>query len=145
MVTTVTVTFSRPVTLRAGSLRLVDSKGRPVEGRVTNPSKDGRTFVIRPGAAGRSLPDGSYTFVVNGSRVSDRSGAAAVASQTFRFHRLFGDFDGDGHLGPLDRDVFRSAYGKTVSASQLWYADYNGNGLVDAADLFQFNQRRRRH
>ena len=53
--------------------------------------------------------------------------------------------DADAAFTPfVDRDVFRSAYGKAVSASQLWYADYNGNGLVDAADLFQFNQRRKR-
>ena len=42
---------------------------------------------------------------------------------------IFGDYSGDGTVGPEDYDVWKSNFGTTNSA-----ADGNGNGIVDAAD-----------
>jgi hypothetical protein len=43
---------------------------------------------------------------------------------------MFGDYSGDGTVGPEDYSVWKSNFGSTTQLA----ADGNGNGVVDAAD-----------
>jgi hypothetical protein len=63
----------------------------------------------------------------------------AGSDGTDAFFRLFGDSDGDGHVGLDDLPSFVSTHGKRAGdPGYLWYFDYDGDGRVDLRDLFQF-------
>jgi hypothetical protein len=57
---------------------------------------------------------------------------------TEAFFRLFGDSDGDGHVGLDDPRSLVGSLGKRAGdPSYLWYFDYDGDGRVDFGDLLQ--------
>src|SRR5215472_368777 len=99
---------------------------------------------------GGSLADGSYTLTVLADHAHDRWGreldgdgdGSAGGDRVDGFFRLFGDSDGDRDVDWLDRDLFRSAFGKHASeAGYLWYFDFDGDGDVDGLDNGEFNRR----
>lgn len=54
--------------------------------------------------------------------------------------RRYGDFDGDGTVGAADLDVFNGTLGKRKGeAGYLLEADYDNNGIIDAADKAEFD------
>jgi hypothetical protein len=73
----------------------------------------------------------------------DGAGTGVAGSDhTDAFFRLFGDGDGDGHVGLNDLRRFVSTLGKRAGdPGFLWYFDYDGDGRVDRGDLFQFLRR----
>src|SRR4029077_15707895 len=69
---------------------------------------------------GGSVADGSYALTVRADRVHDRWGreldgdgnGSAGGDRVHSLFRLFGDSDGDGDVDCVDRDLFRSTFGK---------------------------------
>jgi hypothetical protein len=62
--------------------------------------------------------------------------------RSYRFHRLFGDVDGNKVVNALDAARFQNSYGRFASDPLFNEAfDYDGNGVIDALDLTQFNKR----
>ena len=145
MVTSITYTFSAAVTLDADAFVLTRADGASTAGvEVSNPSLDGRTFVLTftgLGVVNHSLSDGRYSLRLYADHVSGvtLSGGDSILS----FHRLFGDSDGDGDTDTTDLLAFRSSLGKSSSqAGYFWYFDYNGDGIVDLlTDYLQFRLR----
>src|SRR5205814_4899182 len=99
---------------------------------------------------GGSLADGSYTLTVRADLVHDRWGreldgdgnGSLGGDRVDSFFRLFGDSDGDRDVDWLDRDLFRSAFGKSAGeAGYLWYFDFDGDGDLDGLDNGEFNRR----
>src|SRR5207247_7571956 len=99
---------------------------------------------------GGSLADGSYNLTVLADHVHDRWGreldgdgdGSAGGNRVDGFFRLFGDTDGDRDVDWQDRDLFRSAFGKSIDeAGYLWYFDFDGDGDVDGRDNGEFNRR----
>jgi ELWxxDGT repeat protein len=135
MITSVTLTFDRPLTFDGGAFTLVRRGGAAVTATASNPSGDGRTWVITfsgPDVISGSLADGVYDLSLPGAGNVTRS-----------FHRLFGDTDGDGGSDNADLFQFKSAYGASSSDPRYrWYLDYDANGFVDNADVFQQGRRR---
>jgi hypothetical protein len=86
-----------------------------------------------------SLANGSYTLTTHAGLIhDDLSRPLASGDRTDTFFRLFGDADGDGHVGLDDLRSFVSTLGKHAGdPGFLWYFDYNGEGRVDFGDLFQ--------
>jgi hypothetical protein len=102
------------------------------------------------GIIGGSLADGRYTLTIHGDRVHDEFGQAldgagtgvAGSDATDTFFRLFGDSDGDGHVGLDDLRSFLSTLGKRAGdPGYLGYFDYDGDGRVDFGDLLQLLRR----
>jgi hypothetical protein len=154
MVTSLTVTFSIVVHLDPGAFELVRQDGSVIQFQVAQTvvgghSVDTLTFV-GAGILGGSLADGHYTLTIHGGLVHDDFGQAldgagtgvAGSDRVDTFFRLFGDSDGDGHVGLDDLRSLVSTLGKHAGdPGYLWYFDYNGDGAVDLADLAQFLRR----
>jgi hypothetical protein len=154
MVTSFTVTFSTVVTLDPGAFELVRQEGGVIQLTVSQAvvddhSVDTLTF-SGAGVLGGSLADGHYTLTIHGDRVHDGFGQAldgagmgvAGSDAVATFFRLFGDSDGDGHVGLDDLRSFVSTLGKRAGdPGYLGYFDYDGDGRVDLGDLFQLLRR----
>jgi hypothetical protein len=154
MVTSLTVTFSAVVHLDPGAFELVRQEGGAIQLTVAQAVMDGHsvdtlTFV---GAAiiGGSLADGHYTLTIHGGLVHDQFGNAldgagtgeAASDRVDTFFRLFGDADGDDHVGWDDLSSFVSTFGKHAGdPGYLWYFDYDSDGRVDGSDLVQLLRR----
>jgi hypothetical protein len=149
MVNSATVVFNEPVTLSAGAIVLQRHGGGAVANvnvaTPTNPSGDGRTYVVTfwgTAVVGASLPDGVYDLVVKAGLVQDRWGNALASDSTFAFHRLFGDYDGNGTVNSVDYARLTNAFGaKQGTATYLSLFDYDGNGVINSADYAQFTRR----
>ena len=63
-----------------------------------------------------------------------------AADRVERFHRLFGDSDGNRTIDATDRVAFDAAFGQTDAASLATF-DYDHDGDVDATDQMQFDRR----
>jgi hypothetical protein len=83
-----------------------------------------------------SLKDSKYTLTVQSSQVTDNAGNTFSGGNTFNFHRLFGDANGDAVVNAADLFQFRLAFGSSNSTF-----DFDGVNGVNAADLFQFRLR----
>ena len=59
----------------------------------------------------RSLADGIYDLVVKSGLSQDIAGNALAADRTFAFHRLYGDFDGNGVVSTADYIQFNKRFG----------------------------------
>jgi ELWxxDGT repeat protein len=107
-VTSVTVTFTRQVTVRPGAFEVRNAAGNLAPLLVAVRDVGGVTVarLTFPGnseAAG-SLPNGSYQLRTRGERILDQTGQALDANgngtpggeRVDRFFRLLGDFDSDG-------------------------------------------------
>ena len=61
--------------------------------------------------------------------------------QVFRFHRLFGDADGDRDVDRTDLALFKQSLNRP---KYVWYFDYDNDGLVNQSDLLQIKLRMNR-
>jgi hypothetical protein len=154
MVTSLTVTFSTVVSLDLGAFELVREEGGVIRLTVAQAVVDGHSMdtltFAGPGIIGGSLADGHYTLTIHGDRIHDGFGQALDGAGTGvedsdgtdTFFRLFGDSDGDGHVGLDDLRSLASTLDKRAGdPGFLWYFDHDGDGRVDRGDLFQFLRR----
>jgi hypothetical protein len=150
MVSSLTVTFDRPVVPDAGAFTVVGRNGAGAGTVVSaaNPSGDGQTWVLTFSGApvvGGSLADGVYDLTVVASKIhaGTAGGPTMAADYTLAFHRLYSDINGDGISDNADLFQMRSTYLKpSTDPAYKWYFDYNGDGIVDNADVFQLRGRR---
>jgi hypothetical protein len=154
MVNSLTVTFNGAAILDPGAIELRRQDGSLVGLHADISILGGKTVAVLTFVGtefvGGSLADGSYSLTVRADLVHDRWGreldgdgnGSAGGDRVDGFFRLFGDSDGDGDVDRLDRDHFRSAFGKSATdVGYLWYFDFDGDGDVDGLDNGQFNRR----
>jgi polygalacturonase len=144
MDTLVSVVFNQPVNLATGAITLVQRAtggGSPTTMTFTLSSTDNTTWNLTfPGGVGSSLPNGIYDLAVTAADVTSiATGTPMSDDQTFTFHRLFGDADGNGVVNNADYFAFKQAFA-TISGGAGYNAifDYDGNGVINNADYFQF-------
>jgi ELWxxDGT repeat protein len=133
-VTSLTVSFDRPVNIEDGALQLRDATGKVHLLYVESPVQGQASLNIHFG--GKSLPDGRYTLTVKGGKVTDaETGAALGSDYTYQFTRLFGDLNGDGVYDRDTRTLVRNALG-SVAGDPRYAAtlDVNMDGKIDATD-----------
>jgi N-acetylglucosamine-6-sulfatase len=158
MVNSLAVTFDRVVTFDADAFGLQRDDGSLVSLNVAASVVDGRTVAVLTFTGSRiiggSLADGNYTLTIRGNHIRDGVGREldgdrdgnGGGDRVDAFFRLFGDSDGDRDVDRLDRDLFRSAFDKSVCESgYLWFFDFDGDGDVDGLDNGQFNRRFGQH
>jgi ELWxxDGT repeat protein len=148
MVRNIAVRFDRPVTLSPGAATLVRRKehrsdpagGAPVAVIITAVSNDRRSVTLSftgPGVAHGSLVDGVYDLRLSAAAVQDDFGQALAGSTSFTFHRLFGDFSGNGDVSGLEQHlVFRA-----MGSGYVDYFDFDSDGDVDRLDWKESQQR----
>jgi hypothetical protein len=145
MVTSVTVTFDRAVTLGPAAFSLARPGGTAVGLAAGNPSGDGHTYVLTfdpSQTTGGSLDDGVYELTVGASSALDVTGRGLAADARQTFTRLFGDVNGDAGVNGLDYAAFGRAYGRVAGDPQyVWYLDYDANGGINGLDYYQFGRR----
>ena len=102
----------------------------------------GRTYVVLTFSSGTdafgSLIDGNYEFVVNGGVLgidADGSGTAGGTSTT-RFHRLFGDSDGDRDVDGRDYYNYILSLRGNALLRRLFDQDDDTNLIEERADFF---------
>lgn len=142
MVTSVKVTFNRPVTsVTAADFDLLIQSGLSgpygASGVSLNPvlAPDGlsATITFSTGLPYGSLQDGRYKLAV---KVED------LNHLTADFYRLFGDSNNDAEINAVDLDAFRTVLGKVSSGPNYpWYFDFNNDGRIDASDYNQVRSR----
>ena len=141
MIDSLTVIFPQAVTLSSGALELSESGVGDLTISWTNPSGDGKTWVISlasvSGLAYGSLPNGQYTLTIHHA---DVSGYSMSSDQTYNFHRLFGDFYDEGRDGADDVALMNAHWVSSSSPLYLWYADGNDDGSMTFADLLELAQ-----
>lgn len=102
------------------------------------------------GVVGGSLADGHYTLTVDGSKITDSTGAPVDAagsgtpgsSKSLSFFRFFGDITGNGLVQATDYGPFTRTLGKTSPDAAYKSAfDFNSDNAVDSTDETQFNAR----
>jgi fibronectin type 3 domain-containing protein len=145
MVSSLTLKFSEPVSLPAGAVTLALHAGQTgtVPTLSASSPDGGITWVISFSGAGvthGSIADGVYDLTVHSGLVLDAaSNAMTGGDQTFAFHRLFGDIDGNGTVNSADYFKFKAAFGAGTGSSLYNAAfDYDGNGTINSADYFKF-------
>lgn len=165
MVTALSVQFSAAVEIVAGAFVLErlapDGSVLGAVGlTVTTQEVGGATVATLrftgPDIVAGSLRDGHYRLRIVATLVTldgvalDGNGDAVPGDDfTFggvggpdRFHRLFGDADGDGMVNAFDYGLFRPAYGATTgSAFYVEWLDFDGDGAINAYDYSQFRDR----
>jgi hypothetical protein len=154
MVTSLTVTFDRVVTIDPGAFELQRQGGSSVELAVTTSVVEGRTVALLtfagPGIVAGSLADGTYTLTIRGDWVRDGDGTSldgdgdgsAGGDRTAAFFRLFGDADGDRDVDWRDLGIFLGTLGARDECNNyLWYLDVNGDDRVGVIDLLAFARR----
>lgn len=145
-VKSVTITFDTVVTFDANPFGVVRvGGGAPtVTQQVT--TANGKTTVVLTfsGAATEfgGLKDGSWSVRVRHARVhrADDPLVTMAADSLTRFHRFFGDSDGDRDVDTTDRAAFQSALGQTTPVALATF-DFDADGDVDAVDQTQFDRR----
>ncbi len=147
MLVTLEVVFSERVLIADGALDVLRTNGlhaADVSVDISNPLGDQKTWQItfsEIGAIGHSLPDGMYNVVALASGVHDFSGNPLSGDYTRRFHRLFGDADGDRDVDNADLAQFRKALNRPGNYSAYWYFDFDGDLSVTGADYVQLKSR----
>ena len=145
-VQTLTVTFDTRVTLDANPFGLTRYGGGVPTLTQQVSEVNGETVVVLTfrgsGTAYGGLIDGHWTLRVRALRVhrADMPTVTMAADSLTRFHRFFGDADGDRDVDAADRTAFLLALGQTTPVA-LGTFDFDGDGDVDAADQTQFNRR----
>ena len=71
--------------------------------------------------------------------VRDLAGNSLTGYVPLRFHRLFGDIDGDRDVDSVDLRRFRTALNRPSAYTED--LDYNGDGLINLADYDQLRLR----
>jgi hypothetical protein len=147
MVASLTVTFSTQVTIDPGAFELLRQGGAAVGLNIATSIEGGQTVATLTfsGAdiVAGSLADGTYTLTTHAGLIHDDLGRPLAGGDRMdTFFRLFGDADGDGHVGLDDLRSLVGTLGKHAGdPGFLWYFDYDGDGAVDRADLAQFLHR----
>jgi hypothetical protein len=151
-----TFKFSSPVTLSAGAItlfqiqNLTTATGVDASAALGTPTTTdgGITWVVPILASSAfstfgSLTDGVYQTTVHASLVTDGSSQHMAADNTgLKFHRMFGDFNGDKKVNATDYLKFSGAFGAvSPAANYLYYFDYNHDNKVNATDYLQFSPR----
>ena len=92
--------------------------------------------------ASASLIDGIYSFSINNSDVTS-SGLALTGSNTYTFHRLYGDVTGTGAVNNTDARDFSKAYGAAAGSANYNAAfDFGGAGAnINNTDARDFSLR----
>jgi hypothetical protein len=132
-VTRLTTTFNQRVVAGEAAFQLVRRDGGAQAVSVTNPSGDGRTYVLTFGGA---LPDGVYELSVRASEVRYTRGGAVVMAPppyVFVFHVLAGDVNGDRAVNGTDFAILAGNFGK-AGMTHL-QGDLNGDERVDGSDF----------
>jgi uncharacterized repeat protein (TIGR03803 family) len=145
MDTLLTLVFSQPVNLNNGVtlMERATGGGSPTPITFTPTSSDGGitwNFTF-PNYEGGSLPNGVYDLALNADEISGGTSNLPMlgGNQTFTFHRLFGDIDGNGIVNNYDYLQFRKAYGQIVGSPNYNAAfDFDSNGIINNADYLQF-------
>ena len=148
MVKKLTLSFGEKVVLGTGAVTVKKSDGSDVPDTtllVTNPSGDQRNYVLSfsgIGVVGGSLADGIYDLSVAAAGVHDLAGNALGGNFSQRFHRLYGDYDGNKTVNNGDYFWFKQTFNKnTGDTGFLDLCDYDANGTVNNGDYFQFKKR----
>jgi hypothetical protein len=144
MVTSVTVTFSQPVTLLdpgAFEIRTGTTSLFPTDLTIS-----GNQVVIRftglTGVVAGSLADGRYTLIEHQGKIHGGPNYLVQADHRDAFFRLYGDVNGDARVDNTDRTAFLAAYrSRKGMANYCWYFDVNNDGFIDSVDYYQFQQR----
>jgi hypothetical protein len=146
LIRSLTVTFDMPVSLDPRAFLLVLSNGSMPTLTQNVTQINGETVVNLTFSGSRtsfgSLDDGLWTLIVVHSRVhrTEDRGTILMANRVERFHRFFGDIDGNRADDATDQAAFNNAFGQTDALS-LSLFDYDNNGVVDANDQVQFSKR----
>jgi len=162
MVKSLSITFDNPVTaIDAGAMKLL--KYSPDAGGVVLPTDTGTdissalntptssaggltwtwTFKADPNTLNGSLVDGVYSYVVDHTKVHGAGGTmTADYTGPGKFHRMFGDINGNKTVNNADFTLFRGTFLRS-SPDPLYNAgfDYENNGTVNNADFTQFRNR----
>jgi Dockerin type I domain len=103
-----------------------------------------------PGTEYGSLEDGNYSLQFNaaaiqaggpGGRALAASAAVDPATYNARFHRLFGDANGNARVGEHDMLAFALALGsKKGTPDYRAYFDFNNDGVINKEDRAQFER-----
>jgi len=152
-VTSLTVTFSEPVSLPPNPAaafqlkRQSDDSAVTLIATMTGPAVT-LAFAGGPVESG-SLADGRYTLTARAAQINggnfDGNGDGTPGDDYVlvggpasmpKLFRLFGDADGNGVVDVLDFGAFRQTFGSADPAF-----DFDGSGSVDALDFGQFRQR----
>jgi HYDIN/CFA65/VesB-like, Ig-like domain len=153
MVTSLTVTFDRIVTLPAqpASAFTVAGPSGNVTIAASAATVGGVTVatITFPGLVGGSLADGNYSLTVLGNQISaggvalDGDGDAVPGGNAnYSLFRFFGDSNGDRRVDIADFGVFSGTYNlSTGQTGFLSYFDFNADGHIDIADFGQFSLR----
>ena len=148
MVKKLALSFGEKVVLGTGAVTVKKSDGSDVPDTtllVTNPSGDQRNYVLSfsgIGVVGGSLADGIYDLSVAAAGVHDLAGNALGGNFSQRFHRLYGDYDGNKTVNNGDYFWFKQTFNKnTGDTGFLDLCDYDANGTVNNGDYFQFKKR----
>lgn len=159
-VTSVTVSFDRPIDVAADSFELRRrDDGAVISGLIVDtatglgPSVARITFgggsLVQTGAAGNTLVDGNYELLMRASEtISLIGGAAMQADATFgtlardRFFRQYGDSDGDRDVDSQDFGLFGLSFLKSAGVPGFNASfDVDGDGDVDGLDYGRFVRR----
>jgi hypothetical protein len=143
MDTLATLVFTQPMNLNnAISITMRSSTGGAPTAMAFNLStSDDITWTVTfPSYVGGSLPNGIFDFTISAAKATSiATGLPLPVDQTYTFHRLFGDFDGNGTVNNADYFAFKAAYGQgTGSDAYNAMFDFDGNGIVNNADYFEF-------
>lgn len=151
MVDSITIHFTEAITFNPSAFELdtVDPTtgiSTQVAAIVTPTlSADGMSVTLTFSGSGiinHSLADGNYVLTVHASGIQDLAGNAMGDGSVTKFHRLFGDIDGDGHVTAVDLLAWRTALGQTSTSSHyVWYLDFDGIGGDDRNDYNQATAR----
>ena len=148
MVKKLALSFGEKVVLGTGAVTLTMSDGSDVPDTtllVSNPSGDQKNYVLSfsgIGVVGGSLADGIYDLSVAAAGVQDLAGNALSGSFSQRFHRLYGDYDGNKTVNNADYFWFKQTFNKSRGETGfLDLYDYDGNGTINNGDYFQFKKR----
>ena len=151
MVTGLSVTISRPVTIDPGGFELRTRDGTLVDLKVSTSLVDGNTVAVLTftgaGIVSGSLADGQYTMTVHGDKVHDAQGQAldGVLGGDYvdaAISRFFGDVNGDGTVDNAESFLFKNAINKNPGqAGYLWFFDFNGDGRIDTTDFAEMKKR----
>jgi len=151
MVNSLTVTFSRSVTIDPGAFELRSQAGGLVGLNTALSVNSSQTVVVLTftgaGIIGGSLADGNYTLTIRSDLVHDAIGRGldgdadgiAGGNHTDALFRLYGDSDGDRDVDLFDLGDFLSTFGRRRGeAHYLASMDFNGDDRVGVLDLLAF-------
>jgi hypothetical protein len=154
MVSSLTVTFDRVVTLDPGGFELQRQDGSAVSLNVIASVANGRTVAVLTFSGtdilGGSLADGNYALTIRGDHIRDEVGREldgdrdgnGGGDRVDAFFRLYGDADGDRDVDLQDLGRFLSTFGRRQGHPHyLDYMDVNGDDRVGLIDLLAFVRR----